>query len=160
MIQRGSRTGIRLKDASSAARRNFAGLHYFPIREAFRIKAKYTPYDQPRKIRIVNVLGDASEDLSPGYVEFDLAGKHCRLEPLLEGNLLFFIFKDKTSGRETYPAGRFLYANLPKAGRVILDFNKAINPPCAFTPFATCPLPPRQNRLGVSIEAGELRYGH
>lgn len=160
VIQRGNRTGIRLKDANSPARRNFAGLKHFPIRPAFRLKAKYTPYDQPRKIQIANVLGDTSEDVSPGYVEFDLAGKHCRLEPLLEGDELFFIFKDKTSGRETYPAGRYLYADVPQSGEVILDFNKAVNPPCAFTPFATCPLPPRQNRLAVAIEAGELRYGH
>lgn len=160
VIRRGNRTGIRLKDAKSPARRNFAGLKYFPIRQAFRLKAKYTPYDQPRKIKIANVLGDTSEDVSPGYVEFDLAGMHCRLEPLLDGDELFFIFKDKTSGRETYPPGRYLYADVPQSGEVILDFNKAVNPPCAFTPFATCPLPPRQNRLAVAIEAGELTYGH
>ena len=160
VIQRGNRTGIRLKDTNSPARRNFAGLNCFPIRQVFRVKAKYTPYDQPRKIQIANVLGDSSEDVSPGYVEFELAGKHFRLEPLLEGDELFFIFKDKTSGRETYPAGRYLYADVPQSGEVILDFNKAVNPPCAFTPFATCPLPPRQNRLAVAIEAGELRYGH
>ena len=160
VIRRGNRTGIRLKDANSTARRSFAGLKYFPIRPAFRLKAKYTPYDQPRRIPIANILGDTNDDVTPGYVEFNLGGKRCRMEPVLEGAELFFIFKDKTAGRETYPAGRYVYAELPKAGEVILDFNKAINPPCAFTPFATCPLPPRQNRLAVRIEAGEMTYGH
>jgi len=160
VIQRGRRTGIRLKDSNSAARRTFTGLEYFPIRERYRVKARYQPYDSPRKITIPNVLGEASEEVSPGYVEFILEGKRCRLEPMLEGDQLFFIFKDRTAARETYPAGRFLYAGLPKGGEVILDFNKAINPPCAFTPYATCPLPPRQNHLAVRIEAGERRYGH
>jgi uncharacterized protein (DUF1684 family) len=160
VIRRGNRTGVRLKDSNNPARKNFGGLHYFSLRPSFRVKAKYALYDPPKKIKITNVLGQTSEDVSSGYVEFDLAGKHFRMEPLLEGDELFIIFKDKTAGRETYPAGRFLYADLPKSGEVILDFNKAINPPCAFTPFATCPLPPPQNRLGVRIEAGELRYGH
>ena len=79
---------------------------------------------------------------------------------MVEDNQLFFVFRDLTSGKETYPAGRFLYAALPQAGRVVLDFNLAENPPCAFTPYATCPLPPPQNRLQVRIEAGELDYGH
>ena len=159
-IQRGRRMGIRLKDTNSPARMTFAGLKHFPIRENYRVKARYEPYDPPKKLSIPNVLGESSEDLSPGYVEFVLDGKRCRLEPLLEGEELFFIFKDKTAARETYPAGRYLYAATPKRGEVILDFNKAINPPCAFTPYATCPLPPRQNHLAVRIEAGELRYGH
>jgi len=160
VIQRGNRTGVRLKDSNNPARRNFEGLEYFPLKLDYRVRAQYTPYDPPKKIKITNVLGETSEDVCPGIVEFDLAGKHFRLEPLLEGDELFFIFKDKTAGRETYPAGRFLYANTPKASEVILDFNKAINPPCAFTPFATCPLPPPQNRLAIRVEAGELHYGH
>jgi uncharacterized protein (DUF1684 family) len=93
-------------------------------------------------------------------VRFTVNGQACRLDAIREGESLFFIFKDKTSGTETYPAGRFLYTDLPKDGEVILDLNKAYNPPCAFTPFATCPLPPQQNVLSVRIEAGELRYGH
>jgi uncharacterized protein (DUF1684 family) len=100
---------------------------------------------------------------SPGYAVFTLDGKEVRLEGVLEepnATELFFIFKDGTSGKETYPAGRFLYSDLPKHGEVVLDFNKAYNPPCAFTPYATCPLPPEQNRLPMRIEAGELRYGN
>ena len=160
VIRRGSRTGVRLKDSNNPGRKKFAGLKYFPLQPDYRVHAKYTPYDPPKRIKITNVLGETNEDVCPGYVEFDLAGKHFRMEPLLEGDELFFIFKDKTAGRETYPAGRFLYANTPKAGEVILDFNQAVNPPCAFTPFATCPLPPPQNRLTVRVAAGELRYGH
>src|SRR5262249_28132417 len=93
---------------------------------------------------------------SPGYAEFTLAGQWLLLEPALEDSHLFFIFRDLTAGKETYSAGRFLYTDLPREGRVALDFNKAENPPCAFTPYATCPLPPRQNMLPVRIEAGEL----
>jgi uncharacterized protein (DUF1684 family) len=160
VIQRGRRTGIRLKDANSPARKSFAGLRYFPIREEYRVKARWEPYDPPKKVNIPNVLGGTSEDVSPGYVEFVLKGRRCRLEPVLEGEELFFIFKDRTAAKETYPAGRFLYTGLPKGGEVVLDFNRAINPPCAFTPYATCPLPPQQNHLAMRIEAGELRYGH
>jgi uncharacterized protein (DUF1684 family) len=97
---------------------------------------------------------------SPGSVAFTLNGRECRLDPVTEEASLFLIFKDLTSGKETYPAGRFLNTEMPKNGEVILDFNKAYNPPCAFTPFATCPLPPKQNHLPIRIEAGELRYGH
>jgi hypothetical protein len=160
VIRRGSRMGVRLKDSNNPARRHFTGLKYFPLATKYRVTAKYTPYDPPRQIRITNILGETNEDVAPGYVEFDLDGRHLRLEPLLDGDELFFIFKDQTAGHETYPAGRFLYAHLPRGGEVILDFNKAINPPCAFTPYATCPLPPVQNRLPLRIEAGELKYGH
>jgi uncharacterized protein (DUF1684 family) len=93
-------------------------------------------------------------------VEFTLKGQQCRLDPVSAGDVLFFIFRDQTAGKETYPSGRFLYTDLPQNGEVLLDFNKAVNPPCAFTPYATCPLPPAQNHLPVRIEAGELRYGH
>jgi len=93
-------------------------------------------------------------------VEFTLKGQRLRLDPVGEGDVLFFVFKDLTSGRETYPPGRFLYTDLPQNDEVVLDFNRAVNPPCAFTPYATCPLPPAQNHLAVRIEAGELRYGH
>ncbi|MFB3921140.1 MAG: DUF1684 domain-containing protein [Terriglobia bacterium] len=160
VIQRGNRFGIRLKDKNREARKSFRGLKYFPVNDEYRVRGKYVPYDPPRKIAIPNVLGDVEEELCPGYVEFALRGRQYRLEPIEEGDLLFLIFKDLTAGKETYPAGRFLYANLPKNGEVMLDFNKAVNPPCAFTPYATCPLPPKQNQLPVRIEAGEMRYGH
>ncbi|MBZ5669705.1 MAG: DUF1684 domain-containing protein [Acidobacteriia bacterium] len=160
VIQRGNRFGIRLKDNNSEMRRKFTGTLWFPVKEQYRVTAKYVPYDPPKKISIPNVLGGVEEETSPGYVEFTLNGQHCRLDPVNEGDGLFFIFKDQTAGKETYPSGRFLNTPLPKNGEVLLDFNRAVNPPCAFTPYATCPLPPEQNQLPVRIEAGELRYGH
>jgi uncharacterized protein (DUF1684 family) len=159
-IQRGTRHGIRLWDNQSAVRRDFKGTRWFPVKESYRITAKFISYPQPKTIPILNVLGDTEQNPSPGYAEFELDGKPCRLDPLLEGDHLFFIFKDATSGRQTYPAGRFLYTSLPKDGKVILDFNQAENPPCAFTAYATCPLPPRQNHLQVAVEAGELNHEH
>lgn len=160
VIRRGNRIGIRLKDKNSEALRKFTGTHWFPVAEAYRVTAKFVPYTPPRKLAIPNVLGDVEQEDSPGYVEFSLKGQQFRLDPVTEGDVLFFIFKDQTAGKETYPSGRFLYSDLPKNGQVVLDFNQAVNPPCAYTPYATCPLPPSQNRLPVRIEAGELGYGH
>ncbi len=160
VIQRGQRFAIRLKDKNCPMRKAFTGLKYFPPDERYRVKANFVTYNPPRMIPIPNILGETEEEASPGYVEFTLNGQHCRLDPVAEGDSLFFIFKDLTSGKETYPPGRFLNTPMPKDGEVTLDFNQAYNPPCAFTPFATCPLPPKQNQLAVRIEAGELRYGH
>ena len=160
VIQRANRFGIRLKDKNSATRKAFSGLKYFPVQEQYRVEARFLPYDTPKKIAVPNILGDTEEEPSPGYVEFTLNGQKCQLDPVSAGDELFFIFRDLTSGKETYPSGRFLYTGLPKNGEVVLDFNKAVNPPCAFTPFATCPLPPKQNHLPIRVEAGELRYGH
>jgi len=160
VIQRGKRFAIRLKDKNSPMRKAFTGLKFFPPDERYRVRAKFVPYNPPKMIPIPNILGETEEQASPGYVEFMLNGHEYRLDPVTEGDALFFIFKDLTSGKETYPPGRFLNTPMPKDGEVTLDFNKAYNPPCAFTPFATCPLPPKQNQLAVRIEAGELRYGH
>ncbi len=160
VIQRGQRTGIRLKNKDNEALKNFHGTQWFPVSEEYRVKAKFVPYSPPKKIAVPNILGDVDQSDCPGYLEFTLKGQHLRLDPVTEENELFLIFKDQTAGKETYPSGRFLYANMPKNGETILDFNKAYNPPCAFTPYATCPLPPKQNQLPVRIEAGELRYGH
>jgi uncharacterized protein len=160
VIQRGKRFGIRLKDKNSKMRDEFTEIKYFPIDERYRVKAKFVPYHPPKMIPVPDILGETSNEPSPGYAEFTLNGHACRLDPVAEGDVLFYIFKDLTSGKETYPPGRFLYADLPKNGEVILDFNKAYNPPCAFTPYATCPLPPPENHLPIRIEAGELRYGH
>jgi uncharacterized protein (DUF1684 family) len=158
VIQREDRYGIRLKDTNSRLRKEFTGLHYFPVKEAYRLTAHLVP--DPKKIPIPNILGQVEEVVSPGYVEFDVNGQHLRMTPIQESpDQLFFIFRDLTSGKETYGTGRFLHTELPKNGEVVLDFNKAYNPPCAFTPHATCPLPPKQNRLPVRIEAGELKYG-
>jgi uncharacterized protein len=160
VIQRGQRFGIRLKDKNSEMRKAFTGLKFFPPDPRYRVKAKFVPYHPPKMIPIPNILGETEEEASPGYVEFTLNGHACRLDPVTEDNTLFFIFKDLTSSKETYPSGRFLNTPMPENGEVTLDFNKAYNPPCAFTPYATCPLPPKQNQLAIRIEAGELRYGH
>jgi len=160
VIQRGARYGIRLWDNQSPARLNFAGTRWFPVKESYRVTAQFTSYPQPKMIPILNILGDTEPTPSPGFAMFELEGKQCRLEPVLEGDQLFFMYKDATSGKETYPAGRFLYTALPADGKVVLDFNQAHNPPCAFTPYATCPLPPKQNHLSVAVEAGELNSPH
>ena len=162
VIKRGERFGVRLKDKHSKARNAFTGLKWYPVQESFRIAATFTPYDEPKEIEIVNVIGDVEKSKSPGVLSFSMQGREYRLEPIVDEGKLFIIFKDLTSGKTTYPAGRFLYAEAPKdrkkASSITLDFNRAINPPCAFTAFATCPLPPRQNRLDIAIEAGEQTY--
>jgi uncharacterized protein len=160
VIERGGRYGIRLKDKNSEFRKAFRGLRYYPPKEEYRVTAKFVPYDPPKMISVPNILGQVDQEASPGYVVFTLNGREYRLDPVTEGNSLFFIFKDLTSGKETYPPGRFINTPMPQNGEVTLDFNKAYNPPCAFTPYATCPLPPEQNKLPIAIEAGELRYGH
>ncbi len=158
VIERGGKTGVRLRDPDAETRRNFAGCKWFPASAAWRIDAKWVPYPKAKTIAITNILGMTDQEPSPGYAEFTLEGKQLRLEPVVEDGELFFMFKDATSTKSTYGAGRFLYAAIPRGGTVELDFNKAHNPPCAFTAFATCPLPPRQNILPVAIEAGEKSY--
>jgi uncharacterized protein (DUF1684 family) len=161
VIKRGDRFGIRMKDPESRYVREFHALQYFPLDEHYRITARFV--SGPRKIPILNVLGQTEQSESPGYAVFQIAGKEYRLYPILEepgAKQLFYVFRDATAGKDTYGAGRFLYSDLPKDGRVVLDFNKAYNPPCAFTDYATCPLPPKENRLPVRIEAGEKKYGH
>jgi uncharacterized protein (DUF1684 family) len=162
VIERGGRHAIRLKDKNSAIRKGFLGLKWYDVQESYRVEAKFVSYTQPKPVKVPNVLGQSESMPSPGYAEFQLNGQALKLDGVLEdpqAEQLFFILRDQTSGKETYGAGRFLYADLPKAGRIVLDFNKAYNPPCAFTPYATCPLPPRQNWLPVRIEAGEMGYG-
>jgi uncharacterized protein (DUF1684 family) len=160
VIKRGQRYAIRLRDINSSFRREFTGLHWFPIDESWRITAKFVPYKPVKQIPVLDIIGNTERQPCPGYAVFQIAGKQYRLEPIAEGDRLFFIFRDQTAGKETYPSGRFLYSDAPRDGQVILDFNKAYNPPCAFTPYATCPLPPPQNRLAVRITAGELVYHH
>jgi uncharacterized protein (DUF1684 family) len=158
IIRRGDRSGVRVKDTTSKARREFAGLTWFPIQPAYQVTARFVPHEKPTSIMIANVVGDLDPWLSPGYVVFMVAGRELRLQPVVEGpnaRRLFFIIKDQTSGKDTYGGGRFLYTEMPKNGQVVIDFNKAENPPCAYTAFATCPLPPKENVLPVRIEAGE-----
>lgn len=161
IIKRGQRYGVRVKDSQAKTRTEFAGLEYFPIDEKWRVEARLEPYNPAKMIPITDVTGMTSDNESPGALVFTLEGQEMRLDPILEegSDELFIIFRDGTSRDATYPAGRYLYAPKPGPdGKVIVDFNKAYNPPCAFTPFATCPLPPLQNRLPVRVEAGEKKY--
>lgn len=160
VIQRGKRTGIRLYDQNAETRRDFKGCKWFPIDSKYHVRALYTPYLPPKTIPITNVLGDTSNETCIGQVSFVLNGHRCTLDALDEDTNLFFIIHDRTSGSATYGAGRFLYTPKPKDGYVDLDFNKAENPPCAFTSFATCPLPPKQNFLPIAVKAGEIKDGH
>jgi uncharacterized protein (DUF1684 family) len=158
VIKRGEEYFIRVKDNDSQLRRDFTGLKWFGIDPKWRIEAKFTPYDQPRTILFDSQNGVKQPMQSPGYVTFTRDGNEYRLDPVIEDDELFFIFRDATSNKTTYGAARFLYSSFAKDGTVILDFNKAINPPCAFTAFATCPLPPPQNRLKLAVTAGEKKY--
>jgi uncharacterized protein len=161
VIRRADKIGLRMRDPESPNRTGFKGLKYFPLNPAYRFKAAFTPYEKLKPVPVPNVLGQLVSMDSPGYVEFTIKGRSYRLEPVYETPRhedLFFIFKDLSSKTETYEAGRFLHAPLPKDGIVDLDFNRAYNPPCAFTEFATCPLPIKENQLNVRIPAGELRF--
>jgi len=158
VIKRGERFGVRVRDTNSPARLDFRGLEWFPVRESYRVRARFIPYDKPTSIMIANVLGAIEPWPSPGKVVFTLGRNEYTLYPVLDGpdaKELFFIFRDETTGHETYPGGRFLYAAMPANAEVVLDFNKAHSPPCAFTPYATCPVPPKENALPIRVEAGE-----
>jgi len=161
VIERSGRYGLRVRDRQHPARFDFPGIETFPIQEDWRITGRLETYDPRRTIPIPNVLGTVNNLESPGTTVFDIDGQQYRLDALQGGNnTLYLIFADETSGRETYGGGRFLYSEpVADDGTVVLDFNKAYNPPCAFTDYATCPLPPRQNKLKVRIEAGEKNYG-
>ncbi len=162
VIQRGERVGVRVKDSQSESRKRFHGIENFPTDPRWRIEARFEPYDPPRAISVPNVLGAVESESCPGALVFEKGGRTYRLDPVLErGETDYFvIFGDRTNGKETYGAGRFLYAPPPVDGRTVLDFNKAYNPPCVFTPYATCPLPPAQNKLPIRIDAGEKAYAH
>ncbi|HZJ56521.1 MAG TPA: DUF1684 domain-containing protein [Myxococcaceae bacterium] len=159
LIVRGDRIGVRIKDPEARARKEFKGIPMYPVAERWRIVARWEPANPPVEIAVPNVLGEVERSPSPGTAVFTFDGKEYRLTPVLEVGSpdLFFVFADETNRTETYGAGRFLYADPAKDGTVILDFNRAYNPPCAFSAFATCPLPPKQNRLALRVEAGEKR---
>jgi uncharacterized protein (DUF1684 family) len=161
VVKRGDRLGVRVKDTESLTRSEFKGLEYFPIDAKWRLEARFEPYQPAKTIPITNVLGMTDDETSPGALAFDVGGRIYRIDPILEKGEtdLFVMIADGTTGKETYGAGRYIYVSPPDAaGKVVLDFNKAYSPPCAFTSFATCPLPPRQNRLPFRIEAGEKKY--
>jgi hypothetical protein len=158
VIERGERPYLRVWDKNHPARKNFHGLNFYPIDPAYCITAKFVQYENAKPIEIEDIIGTRSMIDHLGYAEFEWQGQTCRLEAIGDDEGLFFNFKDLTNGETTYPSGRFLDAPAPKDGQVILDFNLATNPPCAYTDYATCPLPPPQNKLNVRIEAGEKKY--
>ncbi len=168
VLPRGGRYALRVKDADSPTRTEFRGLHWYPPDPAYRVTARWIPYKPPQIERIATIIGTTLNMTAPGAAEFLLKGKVYLLEPVIEGgekDKLFFILRDTTSQTTTYQAARFLHTGLPsngltKPGALTLDFNELYNPPCAYTPYATCPLPPEKNRLAVAIEAGEQRYSH
>ncbi len=163
VIKRGERLGVRVKDSQSPVRLSFHGIDSYPIDPKWRFDARFEAYRPPKSVAVPNILGSIDEEKSPGAAVFAVGGHEYRLDAVTEEGTdeLFLIFGDATNGAETYGGGRFLYAKPPGPdGRVVLDFNKAYNPPCVFTPYATCPLPPRGNRLPIRIEAGEKKYGN
>jgi uncharacterized protein (DUF1684 family) len=161
VIKRGPKYGVRLRDLESPNVAHFKGVERFPVNEVWKLTGTFEQPKTPRTIAITDVIGLVSQQPLVGYVIFTLNGKTHRLAATDGGDgQLFIVFKDTTAGHETYGAGRFLYLGKPSADNsVIVDFNKAINPPCAFTEYATCPLPPNENRLPIAITAGEKNYG-
>jgi hypothetical protein len=163
LIARGDRIGVRVKDPEAPARHRFEGLDHFPVDPTFWINATLDLYSEPKEVAIPTVIGEQSMMLAPGLLRFEIDGEAVSLEPYIstpDDRNLFLVFRDATSGDATYGAGRFLDAELVAgSNQVVLDFNLATNPPCAFTPFATCPLPTPENTLFVAIEAGEMYSG-
>jgi uncharacterized protein len=159
LIERGGRLALRVKDSHADRRTHFLGLNYFPTDASWRIEAQWVPFEPPKMISITNVLGNVMQERATGKAVFQRDGKTYELTPVVESpdGPLFFIFADATSGASTYQM-RFLDADQPKDGKVILEFNLAENPPCAFTPFATCPLAPKENHLALAVTAGEKSY--
>jgi uncharacterized protein len=169
VIDRDGRKALRVKDAAAPTRTHFLGIDSYPIDPSWRIEADWVPFNPPQKLQIGSVIGTVEAVDVPGKAVFQRDGHRFELLPYQEepGGELFFVIADRTSGKETYGAARFFYAALPthgleQPGKVVLDFNKAYNPPCAFTAFATCPLAPPENRLDLAVTAGEKKYrgGH
>lgn len=161
VIERGGNRALRVKHADAPTRTQFKGLDYWPADRDWRVEATFVPNPAGTTLPIATIIGTTENMPNPGALEFQRDGKPYRIEALDEGDhVLTLIIADRTSGHESYGAGRYLEVPLPDANnKVVIDFNRAYNPPCAFTPFATCPLPPNQNRLDLAITAGEKRYG-
>ncbi len=150
---------VRLRDVDAPLVKSFKGIDTYPVNSDWRLEAKLMPFNPPKKVSIANILGKVEEDISPGDLVFTKDGKEYSLQALLEDDHYFIIFADETSGEETYGAGRFVYAaKVDSTGKTIIDFNKAFNPPCVFTKYATCPFPPKQNHLKMKVTAGELMF--
>jgi uncharacterized protein (DUF1684 family) len=150
---------LRIRDPEGPWAKDFRGFSWFPIDSAFAVIGRFVPDDEPERIQVPNTFGDLDEFSTEGVVEFTLLGEPLRLRPFTtRPNRFWFVFRDASAGVETYEAARFLYADLLPDGRVLLDFNQAYNPPCAFNPYTTCPIPLRENRLPVKVLAGERAY--
>jgi uncharacterized protein (DUF1684 family) len=163
VIDRDGRKALRVKDTQAETRTHFVGLDYFPIDPSWRVVADWVPFDPPHEMEIGSVLGTIDKEKVLGKAVFVRDGHTYELFPIQdEPNKLFFVIADRTSGHETYGAARFLTTDMPTDGKLVLDFNQARNPPCAFTPYATCPLAPPENRLDLKVQAGEKKYrgGH
>jgi uncharacterized protein (DUF1684 family) len=166
VLKRADKFALRIKDAKSPSLLEFHGLKWFELNPEYRVTAKWTPYVPAKSVSLLTLVGTEYSEPVPGFAEFTLQGKTFRLEPVLEdpnNPKLFFILRDTTSTETTYPACRFLYTTFPnhgvdQAGELLLDFNHLENPPCAYTPYATCPLPPAGNRLPIALPVGEQRY--
>lgn len=158
IARRGDNLVLRARDSEAVTRREFLGLEYFDFDPDWRITARWDAHPAGTTIPVADVLGELRDQDNPGRAVFEINGREYALEALAADDQLFFIFADRTSGRSTYGLGRFLYSDLPVQGEVVLDFNRAYNPPCAFNAYTTCPLPPPENRLDLHVEAGELRY--
>lgn len=160
IIKREDKIGIRLRNLKSPLVESFHGVERFPVDQNWKIEATFVKTNERTKIPITNVLGQTSNQKSSGKLVFTIENKEYSLDVLDEEDGFFILFGDATNGDTTYPSGRFLSASKPnKDGKVIVDFNKATNPPCAFTPYATCPIPPSQNSLPIAITAGEKKFG-
>jgi uncharacterized protein (DUF1684 family) len=156
VIERSGSYAIRMRDSENPARLSFEGRRWFPVDPAAVVTGKYRPHDTPRKLEIITSAGNTQVMTNPGWVEFSLNGGAYKLEAFeASGDQIWFVFKDASNGRSTYGAGRFLYASLSADSTVVLDFNRAYHPPCAFTYFAACPLAPKGNLLPIEVLAGE-----
>lgn len=157
LIRRGDRLGVRMWDPRRPERTSFPGRQWYPVDPAWRLAASFHPHTPPVSVRVPSILGEVNVEPSVGRVSFQIAGETYALEALPEeSGELFLIFADPTNRDVTYPSGRFLYTDPPEAGQVVVDFNRAYSPPCAYTIYATCPLPPAENRLPVPVPAGEI----
>ncbi|MCE7073152.1 DUF1684 domain-containing protein [Dyadobacter sp. CY327] len=158
IIKRGDKYAVRLRDLESEYLKGFTGIERYPVQEKWLVKARFEA-TTGKKVSITDITGRTADQESPGTLVFSVNGKEYRLDAVGSTKNLFIIFADQTNKKETYGAGRFLYTSVEEDGTAWLDFNKSINPPCAFSPFATCPLPPKQNKLALAVSAGEKRYG-
>ena len=155
----GDRRSLRVRDPNGEQARGFLGFSWFPIESKWRVTGRFIKDAEPRKLPVVNTFGDIDTYTTEGVVEFTLLGQTLRLRPFTtRPKRFYFVFRDASSGEETYEAARFVYSNLLDDGTTVIDFNQAYNPPCAFNPFTTCPIPLKENRLPIKILAGEKAY--